>query len=160
VCFRCTFPIPLNLVATKSHYNIEKTGGNSNNSNSNNNNTSSGATTANMNSNNSNIRSNGAMNHYINHNGQQHGSNGSNVPFRAGDWKCTSCQYHNFAKNVMCLRCNKPKIRQANRNGMNSNGVRMWETHTNNYLNQEQNRYSNNYNGRSREDTMKSDKSR
>jgi len=100
------------------------------------------------------------MNHYINHNGQQHGSNGSNVPFRAGDWKCTSCQYHNFAKNVMCLRCNKPKIRQANRNGMNSNGVRMWETHTNNYLNQEQNRYSNNYNGRSREDTMKSDKSR
>lgn len=29
------------------------------------------------------------------------------VPFRAGDWKCGSdnCGYHNFAKNVSCLRC-------------------------------------------------------
>jgi hypothetical protein len=29
------------------------------------------------------------------------------VPFRAGDWKCGSegCGYHNFAKNVTCLRC-------------------------------------------------------
>jgi len=29
------------------------------------------------------------------------------VPFRAGDWKCGSegCGYHNFAKNVQCLRC-------------------------------------------------------
>lgn len=35
-----------------------------------------------------------------------------NVPFRAGDWKCTNdiCQYHNFAKNICCLKCgaNKP----------------------------------------------------
>lgn len=32
---------------------------------------------------------------------------GQSVPFRAGDWKCTndSCQYHNFAKNVQCLKC-------------------------------------------------------
>ncbi len=30
-----------------------------------------------------------------------------NVPFRAGDWKCGAdgCGYHNFAKNVTCLRC-------------------------------------------------------
>ncbi|KAG0637186.1 hypothetical protein HOY80DRAFT_294521 [Tuber brumale] len=32
---------------------------------------------------------------------------GGAVPFRAGDWKCGSdgCGYHNFAKNVSCLRC-------------------------------------------------------
>ncbi|KAL3232873.1 putative RNA-binding protein involved in heterochromatin assembly [Nakaseomyces bracarensis] len=34
---------------------------------------------------------------------------GSNVPFRAGDWKCISCFYHNFAKNIVCLRCGGPK---------------------------------------------------
>jgi hypothetical protein len=34
-------------------------------------------------------------------------SSGGMVPFRAGDWKCGSdnCGYHNFAKNVSCLRC-------------------------------------------------------
>ncbi|KAI9676432.1 MAG: hypothetical protein M1817_000589 [Caeruleum heppii] len=34
-------------------------------------------------------------------------NNGGMVPFRAGDWKCGSegCGYHNFAKNVSCLRC-------------------------------------------------------
>ncbi|TGZ79476.1 hypothetical protein EX30DRAFT_108509 [Ascodesmis nigricans] len=34
-------------------------------------------------------------------------SGGGMVPFRAGDWKCGSdnCGYHNFAKNVSCLRC-------------------------------------------------------
>ncbi|KAF8446743.1 hypothetical protein BGX38DRAFT_1193014 [Terfezia claveryi] len=33
--------------------------------------------------------------------------NSGMVPFRAGDWKCGSdgCGYHNFAKNVSCLRC-------------------------------------------------------
>ncbi len=35
------------------------------------------------------------------------GHSGGMVPFRAGDWKCGSegCGYHNFAKNVSCLRC-------------------------------------------------------
>ncbi|KFY82855.1 hypothetical protein V500_10288, partial [Pseudogymnoascus sp. VKM F-4518 (FW-2643)] len=35
------------------------------------------------------------------------GGGGGVVPFRAGDWKCGSegCGYHNFAKNVSCLRC-------------------------------------------------------
>ena len=35
------------------------------------------------------------------------GGGGGMVPFRAGDWKCGSegCGYHNFAKNVACLRC-------------------------------------------------------
>ncbi|KAK3115974.1 Asparagine-rich protein (ARP protein) [Teratosphaeriaceae sp. CCFEE 6253] len=32
---------------------------------------------------------------------------GGIIPFRAGDWKCGNegCGYHNFAKNVSCLRC-------------------------------------------------------
>lgn len=35
------------------------------------------------------------------------GGRGGVVPFRAGDWKCGNegCFYHNFAKNVSCLRC-------------------------------------------------------
>ena len=35
------------------------------------------------------------------------GGGGAIIPFRAGDWKCGSegCGYHNFAKNVSCLRC-------------------------------------------------------
>lgn len=46
----------------------------------------------------------------LNQQSQQNGMpNGSNVPFRAGDWKCISCTYHNFAKNVVCLRCGGPK---------------------------------------------------
>ena len=32
---------------------------------------------------------------------------GGEVPLRTGDWKCGSemCGYHNFAKNISCLRC-------------------------------------------------------
>jgi len=39
--------------------------------------------------------------------GHGRGGGGGMVPFRAGDWKCGSegCGYHNFAKNVTCLRC-------------------------------------------------------
>lgn len=38
-----------------------------------------------------------------------------NVPFRAGDWKCGSdgCGYHNFAKNVSCLRCGASRAQAA-----------------------------------------------
>ncbi|KAK9419060.1 putative RNA-binding protein [Seiridium unicorne] len=50
------------------------------------------------------------------HGGHHHGNMGHGggrmggsgvVPFRAGDWKCGNevCGYHNFAKNVCCLRC-------------------------------------------------------
>lgn len=41
------------------------------------------------------------------HGGGRMGGSGGVVPFRAGDWKCGSegCGYHNFAKNVSCLRC-------------------------------------------------------
>ncbi|AOW07536.1 hypothetical protein B0I72DRAFT_132174 [Yarrowia lipolytica] len=42
-------------------------------------------------------------------NHSNHGNHGGNrsVPFRAGDWKCgkNGCSYHNFAKNVACLKC-------------------------------------------------------
>ncbi|KAG7706967.1 hypothetical protein KL914_002851 [Ogataea haglerorum] len=42
---------------------------------------------------------------------QSNSNSSSNVPFRAGDWKCPneSCAYHNFAKNVCCLKCGGPK---------------------------------------------------
>ena len=49
------------------------------------------------------------MGHHGGHGmGHGRGMGGSGVvPFRAGDWKCGSegCGYHNFAKNVSCLRC-------------------------------------------------------
>lgn len=37
------------------------------------------------------------------------------MPFRAGDWKCgrDGCFYHNFAKNVSCLRCGAPRQEAA-----------------------------------------------
>lgn len=46
----------------------------------------------------------GPPQHVNHHNSMGHGGR---VPFRAGDWKCgnDACQYHNFAKNVCCLRC-------------------------------------------------------
>lgn len=44
--------------------------------------------------------------HMGGHGGGRMGGSGV-VPFRAGDWKCGNevCGYHNFAKNVCCLRC-------------------------------------------------------
>ena len=48
------------------------------------------------------------MGHHGGHSmGHGRGGGGGMVPFRAGDWKCGSegCGYHNFAKNVSCLRC-------------------------------------------------------
>lgn len=43
------------------------------------------------------------------------GASGGVVPFRAGDWKCgrDGCGYHNFAKNVACLRCQAPRSNAA-----------------------------------------------
>ncbi|KAG0668526.1 hypothetical protein C6P45_004622 [Maudiozyma exigua] len=170
-CFRCTFPIPSNLASTKTNHNIHRhnnnssNNGNYSNENNNLNNVATNSNTSteevldnNMNNNNNrsnNFNNTGHVNRYIHHNGSSTQNNGSNVPFRAGDWKCTACQYHNFAKNVMCLRCNKPKIRQSNTNNNNNgnntavngnNESRLWDnqTHGNNYLTQDQNRYNNN----------------
>ncbi|CAK7242509.1 MAG: Asparagine-rich protein (ARP protein) [Sporothrix thermara] len=69
-------------------------------------------------------------NHHGNHHGHGHGHGhghmggghgggrmgGSGVvPFRAGDWKCgnDACGYHNFAKNVCCLRCGASRATAA-----------------------------------------------
>lgn len=43
------------------------------------------------------------------------GGRGGVVPFRAGDWKCGNdgCMYHNFAKNVSCLRCGASRASAA-----------------------------------------------
>ncbi|KAI9889191.1 MAG: hypothetical protein M1814_005707 [Vezdaea aestivalis] len=43
------------------------------------------------------------------------GGGGGMVPFRAGDWKCGAegCGYHNFAKNVACLRCGASRATAA-----------------------------------------------
>ncbi|RMZ87527.1 hypothetical protein DV736_g5244, partial [Chaetothyriales sp. CBS 134916] len=50
------------------------------------------------------------------HHGPGHGHRGNGpVPFRAGDWRCGAdgCSYHNFAKNVNCLRCGAPRSTAA-----------------------------------------------
>lgn len=53
--------------------------------------------------------------HPMQHHGHgmgHHGRGGAGpVPFRAGDWRCGAegCSYHNFAKNVNCLRCGAPR---------------------------------------------------
>ncbi|KAI1917939.1 Asparagine-rich protein (ARP protein) [Ophidiomyces ophidiicola] len=54
------------------------------------------------------------MGHHGSHgmgHGRSMGGNGGVVPFRAGDWKCggEGCGYHNFAKNINCLRCGGPR---------------------------------------------------
>ncbi|RLV93979.1 hypothetical protein JA1_002119 [Spathaspora sp. JA1] len=43
----------------------------------------------------------------VNSSSRSHYNN--NVPFRAGDWKCDLCMYHNFAKNLCCLKCGTSK---------------------------------------------------
>ena len=47
--------------------------------------------------------------------GHSRGMGGGMVPFRAGDWKCGAdgCGYHNFAKNVSCLRCGASRATAA-----------------------------------------------
>ena len=61
--------------------------------------------------------------HHMGH-GHGHGHGGgmgrgpggeSRVPFRAGDWRCGAegCNYHNFAKNVSCLRCGASRATSA-----------------------------------------------
>ena len=53
--------------------------------------------------------------HHHHHHPRGMGGNGGVVPFRAGDWKCGSegCGYHNFAKNITCLRCGGPRSNAA-----------------------------------------------
>jgi len=59
----------------------------------------------------------GPGHHGGHHGGHHHGGGRGNgpVPFRAGDWRCGAegCSYHNFAKNVNCLRCGAPRAGAA-----------------------------------------------
>lgn len=43
--------------------------------------------------------------------GRSQSTLGASAPFRPGDWRCgvETCNYHNFAKNVNCLRCGAPR---------------------------------------------------
>lgn len=54
---------------------------------------------------------NQGYNHNYNGGNGQRVHYGNSVPFRAGDWKCANetCQYHNFAKNLCCLKCGSAK---------------------------------------------------
>ncbi|KAI3402811.2 hypothetical protein KGF56_004485 [Candida oxycetoniae] len=46
----------------------------------------------------------------------------NSVPFRAGDWKCDLCAYHNFAKNMTCLKCGASKSLTAY-TGVHNNSI-------------------------------------
>lgn len=47
-----------------------------------------------------------------NNNNNINNGNNNSIPFRAGDWNCDNCTYHNFAKNVFCLRCGLTRVTQ------------------------------------------------
>lgn len=57
---------------------------------------------------------------------------GSNVPFRAGDWKCPTCTYHNFAKNLVCLRCGAAKVSISDSNNDDNSVARSISNGNNN----------------------------
>lgn len=86
------------------------------------------------NNNNNNGYSNNYTHNYsqVHNNGNvQRTSYSNSVPFRAGDWKCTNeaCNYHNFAKNLCCLKCGGAKpasqvtqMQNSASNNISSNG--------------------------------------
>lgn len=55
------------------------------------------------------------MGHHHMGGGGMRGGGSTHVPFRAGDWRCGAegCNYHNFAKNVSCLRCGASRASAA-----------------------------------------------
>lgn len=135
-CFRCSFPASSAVAfqeQTHTNGNINNRrnhNGSHNNmgltNNSNNNNPANGNDKLNGNnmySNNQYYNDHNNHNHNNHMNNRPYNSNGNSVPFRAGDWKCTNeaCQYHNFAKNLVCLKCglNKP-INLQNSNQVNN----------------------------------------
>ncbi|KAK6461941.1 hypothetical protein DFJ63DRAFT_288778, partial [Scheffersomyces coipomensis] len=112
-CFRCSFPASSAVAIQESiyssnsdqqqQYNLHSNGNGHNNLNYNNNHLNS----INNNGNNNNNLNNANNNMNNNHNRLHYNNN--NVPFRAGDWKCDYCTYHNFAKNLCCLKCGANK---------------------------------------------------
>lgn len=57
----------------------------------------------------------GGGHHHMGGGGGMRGGGSTHVPFRAGDWRCGAegCNYHNFAKNVSCLRCGASRASAA-----------------------------------------------
>lgn len=117
-------PVVRGSMNINSHNNTLNHYGNSNASNMGNNNSDYNRYN-NNNSNTNNISGSANDNSNNSH-------SGSNVPFRAGDWKCASCMYHNFAKNVICLRCSGPKTRTVNTSNVR-NYLNNQPLHSNNY---------------------------
>lgn len=144
-CFRCSFPAASAVAIHESMFSNSSTGGRRGGGNlgakgydkmgyNNNSSTHTGINTniygngfadmfggdvhSNMHMNNVNVSGQATNNPYGGNRGY-----GNNVPFRAGDWKCAveTCQYHNFAKNLCCLRCGsaKPSNINSNANGNN-----------------------------------------
>lgn len=97
-CFRCSFPVASTQTPQDSMYGNSQSGGYYN-----------GGHTHHP----THPSHHQPHHQYYNNRGQSLGS--SNVPFRAGDWKCTNenCAYHNFAKNVCCLKCGAPRVQSA-----------------------------------------------
>jgi hypothetical protein len=52
---------------------------------------------------------------------------GGSAPFRPGDWRCgqPDCLYHNFAKNVTCLRCGSSRANALTDQGPQHYGYNM-----------------------------------
>jgi hypothetical protein len=113
-CFRCLFPATSAVAIQESIYSNPKKGSTANAAASNGGGASDMINSEHMpyhfSANNSNnsvaVNSNRTYN--------------NNVPFRAGDWKCGSCFYHNFAKNLCCLKCGVSKPNGGPGNASNS----------------------------------------
>ncbi len=131
-CFRCSFPASQAAVLQESLYN--NYGGKHANNNSNNiHNNGHGYHQQGLqqhggnlpySGHNNNSSSNSVMGSNGGNNYSGSGRGASSVPFRAGDWKCAveSCSYHNFAKNISCLRCGAPRSLATGNNGNNHKG--------------------------------------
>jgi hypothetical protein len=110
----------------------------------NNTNGNSGNNGNNGNNNNGNANNNNITGNNSGYNSRQ----SSNVPFRAGDWKCINetCSYHNFAKNICCLKCGAPRVQSAIINGHAHNQHHNYNHNNNNTNNNNHNNGNHNNN--------------
>lgn len=143
-CFRCSFPIPIisqkgkqdNFINNNIGVDTFDNGSESFNNNTYRNNNTNSEQPQNIlsptisNNSNTNTQIHDSNNIYGNNSNMKHNmpyrhnnNNNNNIPFRAGDWKCTVCDYHNFAKNVVCLRCGGPKSSNTQSRNGNTNKI-------------------------------------
>lgn len=96
------------------------------------------------------VNGNGVAGPSAGNNGGHRMHYGNSVPFRAGDWKCTNenCQYHNFAKNLCCLKCGRAKPATVNSNHHNNHhaGHQNNHGHANNHAHHGHHGHHNNNN--------------